>query len=90
MSLDLNVNGPDNPFVIEPVTLTADLGPGELSAYGEVLSGVLNGDPTLSVRGDTAEDCWRIVEPVLETWRKDEVPLEDYPAGSRGPEGWPT
>jgi glucose-6-phosphate 1-dehydrogenase len=90
MSLDLNVNGPDDPFVIEPVTLTADLGPGALSAYGEVLSGVLNGDPTLSVRGDTAEDCWRIVEPVLEAWRKDDVPLEDYPAGSRGPEGWPT
>jgi glucose-6-phosphate 1-dehydrogenase len=90
MSLDLNVNGPDDPFVIEPVTLTADLGPGALSAYGEVLSGVLNGDPTLSVRGDTAEDCWRIVEPVLEAGRKDDVPLVDYPAGRRGPAGWPT
>lgn len=90
MSLDLNINGQDDPFVIEPVTLAADFGPGELSPYGEVLSGVLDGDPTLSVRGDTAEDCWRIVAPVLQAWREDAVPLEDYPAGSPGPKGWPT
>jgi glucose-6-phosphate 1-dehydrogenase len=37
------------------------------------------------VRGDTAEQCWRIVEPVLRAWRADEVPLLDYPAGSGGP-----
>ena len=47
---------------------------------------MLDGDPTLSVRGDTAEECWRIVEPVLDAWRADEVPLEEYPAGSAGPE----
>jgi glucose-6-phosphate 1-dehydrogenase len=39
----------------------------------------------LSVRGDVAVDCWRIVEPVIEAWRRDEVPLEEYPAGSDGP-----
>jgi glucose-6-phosphate 1-dehydrogenase len=46
---------------------------------------VLDGDPTLSVRGDTAEECWRIVEPVLDAWRADAVPLREYPAGSTGP-----
>jgi glucose-6-phosphate 1-dehydrogenase len=50
-----------------------------------VLRGVLNDDPTLSVRGDTAEECWRIVEPILAAWRRDDVPLLDYPAGSSGP-----
>jgi glucose-6-phosphate 1-dehydrogenase len=89
MALDLNVNGPDDPFVIETVTLQSDFAPGQLSAYGEVLAGVLDADPTLSVRGDTAEDCWRIVAPVLDAWRKGEVPLEEYPAGSTGPQGWP-
>jgi hypothetical protein len=43
------------------------------------------GDPTLSVRGDTAVECWRIVEPVLTAWRDGEVPLSDYRAGSAGP-----
>ena len=51
---------------------------------------MLAGDPTLSVRGDTAEECWRIVEPVLAAWAAGEVPLEEYAAGSAGPGGWAT
>jgi glucose-6-phosphate 1-dehydrogenase len=31
-------------------------------------------------------ECWRIVEPVLEAWRDDEVALQEYPAGSPGPD----
>jgi glucose-6-phosphate 1-dehydrogenase len=80
--MDLNINGPGDPLVIDPVTLETDFGPGELPPYGEVLRAVLDGDPTLSVRGDTAEECWRIVEPVVTAWRSDEVPLLEYPAGS--------
>jgi glucose-6-phosphate 1-dehydrogenase len=87
--LDLNINGPGDPFEVDPVTLRADFGPGELPEYGEVLKGVLDGDPTLSVRGDTAVECWRIVEPVIQAWREGAVPLEEYPAGSAGPDGWP-
>ena len=66
----------------------ADLGAGRLPAYGEVLAGVLDGDPLLSVRGDTAEQCWRVVDPVLEAWRAGETALDSYPAGSDGPTGW--
>lgn len=58
---------------------------GELPAYGEVLSGVLEGDPLLSVRGDVVEQCWRVVEPVLAAWAAGTVPLQTYPAGSAGP-----
>jgi glucose-6-phosphate 1-dehydrogenase len=50
-----------------------------------VLDGLLECDPTLSVRGDVAEECWRIVAPVLTAWSKDAVPLETYPAGTSGP-----
>jgi glucose-6-phosphate 1-dehydrogenase len=89
LCLDLNINGPDDPSVIESITLEANLGPGQLPPYGEVLRGVFEGDPTLSVRGDIAVECWRIVEPVLEAWREDEVPLEEYPAGTTGPDEWP-
>ena len=88
LALDLNINGPDDPFGIDRVTLDADFNAGRLPAYGEVLAGVFESDPTLSVRGDTAEECWRIVDPVLQAWRQDAVPLEEYPAGSAGPAGW--
>jgi len=89
MSLELNLNGADDPFVLERATLSADLGPGELLAYAEVLSGILGADPMLSVRGDSAEQCWRIVQPVLEAWTRGDVPLEEYAAGSSGPAGGP-
>jgi glucose-6-phosphate 1-dehydrogenase len=88
IALDLTVNGPGDPLELDHVALEADLGAGRLPAYGEVLAGVLDGDPLLSVRGDTAEQCWRIVDPVLRAWRNGEVPLDSYPAGSAGPAGW--
>src|SRR3954451_12243178 len=87
--LDINISGPGDPWELDQATLEADFGAGELQEYGEVLKGVLEGDPTLSVRGDMAVDCWRVIEPVQKAWRADEVPLEEYPAGSGGPDGWP-
>ena len=88
MSLGLNVNGADDPLELERVSLAADLGEGGLKAYGEVLSGILDGDAMLAVRGDAAEQCWRIVQPVIDAWRADEVPLDEYPAGTAGPASW--
>jgi len=89
IALDLNVNGEDDPMGIDRVSLDTALSPGRLPAYGEVLAGVLDGDPLLAVRGDTAVDCWRIVDAVLNAWKKDETPMQTYAAGTQGPEGWP-
>ncbi|MBG6240030.1 glucose-6-phosphate 1-dehydrogenase [Mycetocola sp. CAN_C7] len=88
LSLSININGPDDPHDLERATFHAAFGPGALSAYGEVLEGIFDDDPSLSVRGDTAEQCWRIVEPILASWRSGEVPLADYPAGATGPADW--
>jgi glucose-6-phosphate 1-dehydrogenase len=89
MDIELNVNGPGDPLAIDQTTLHSEFGPGGMPAYGEVLLGVLDAAPSPSVRGDTAEDCWRIVQPVLDAWHADRVPLEEYAAGSAGPDGWP-
>ena len=75
-------------FDVAESTLSADLGDNPLRPYGEILAAVLDRDPLLSVRGDVAEECWRICDPVLAAWRADEVPLEEYPAGSNGPAPW--
>ncbi|WP_125133126.1 glucose-6-phosphate dehydrogenase [Microbacterium sp. 10M-3C3] len=89
VALELNLNGGDDPFELERASLEADLGDGALKAYAEVLSGLLDGDATLAVRGDAAEQCWRIVQPVIDAWRAGEVPLDEYSAGSDGPSAWP-
>jgi len=88
MALEVNLNGPGDPFHLDRASLEAEFGEGELLAYAEVLQGILDGDPTLSVRGDTAVQCWRIVQPVLDAWRSGAVPLDEYPAGTPGPAAW--
>jgi glucose-6-phosphate 1-dehydrogenase len=90
VSLDVSVNAEGDPFDLEQARLHTALGQPRMRPYGEVLAGILDGTPLLSIRGDAAELMWKIVEPVLAAWRADEVPLEEYPAGSQGPEGWGT
>ena len=80
--------GGDMPFELEPVEVTGSLPKSKVTEYGEVLRGVLGDDPTLSIRGDVAVQCWRIVQPVLDAWDAGDVPLDDYEAGSGGPESW--
>ncbi len=88
VELLVTTNGSGDPFTLEQQTLEAKMDPGDMLPYGQVLRGIFDGDPLLSVRGDMAEECWRIVDPVIAAWRAGTVPLEEYPAGSAGPAGW--
>jgi glucose-6-phosphate 1-dehydrogenase len=85
LALDVNINGPGDPFDLEPIELEHVLTAQDLPAYGRLLLDVLAGDPILSIRADEAEEAWRIIEPIREAWRAGAVPLRAYPAGSGGP-----
>jgi len=43
------------------------------------------GDATLFIRSDEVEQCWRIVQPLIDGFDRVAVPLAHYPAGSWGP-----
>ncbi len=58
-----------------------------LPASARVLLDLLRGDPVLTVRDDEAEECWRIVDPVLSVWRTGVPPLQEYRAGDPPPHG---
>jgi glucose-6-phosphate 1-dehydrogenase len=66
------------------LTLGGGPPPSELPAYARVLLDLLDGGCWLSVRGDEAEEAWRVVTPVLSAWADGTPPLLDYPAGSAG------
>ncbi|MBX3303920.1 MAG: glucose-6-phosphate dehydrogenase [Nitrospira sp.] len=85
IALSVNVNEPGDLFDLEPIELDKQFQSRGLPAYARLLLDILDGDPTLSIRDDEAEESWRIVEPILQVWGKGEVPLVDYPAGSGGP-----
>lgn len=86
ISLAINLNGAGEWFDLEREQLTARLTNQQLPPYSVLLLEVLAGNPTLSIRSDEAEECWRIIDPVLAAWANDAVPMEEYPAGSSGPE----
>lgn len=90
LEFEFDVNSPGDVFTLDRAVLRTKLPESELPPYGQVLEGVFAGDPLLFVRDDAAVECWRIVEPALEAWKRDEVPLEEYQAGSLGPEAWAT
>jgi len=84
LTLDLTGIGA-RPHTLVPLELRARIEPPELPAYGQLLLDVLDGNAALSIRGDEAEEAWRVVAPVLSAWSRDLVPLLEYPAGSDGP-----
>ena len=42
---------------------------------------MLQNDPMLFIRGDEAEEAWRIIDPVMSAWSAGEVPMQEYAAG---------
>jgi len=87
--LSIGIDGPDNISVrltgSTPFTLAGSPPAPDLPPYAHVLLNLREGGSELSVRGDGAEEAWRTVEQVLEAWRENRVPLDEYPAGSSGP-----
>ncbi len=65
----------------------SDLGAASRGGYERLLVDVTHGDQTLFIRGDEAEEAWRVLEPLLKAWEKQPPPeLPNYAAGTMGPE----
>lgn len=88
ITLQINTNGEGHRWDLEQTALAAELSASPVRPYGEILDGILSGDPLLSVRGDIAEECWRILTPVFEAWADGSVAMDEYRAGSYGPKAW--
>ncbi len=43
---------------------------------------MLQRNPMLFIRGDEAEEAWRIIDPVMAAWAAGDVPMEEYAAGA--------
>jgi glucose-6-phosphate 1-dehydrogenase len=57
------------------------------SAYETLLLDCMLGDQTLFNRDDQVDEAWRVVAPILDTWKSASVPgVMIYEAGTWGPE----
>ncbi|MBE0425718.1 MAG: glucose-6-phosphate dehydrogenase [Nitrospirae bacterium] len=84
IALGVNITTPCEALDLKYTELTRKLTPQRLSAYARLLLHIMDGRQNLFIRDDEAEESWRIVEPILEVWSQDKVPLAEYPAGSEG------
>jgi glucose-6-phosphate 1-dehydrogenase len=75
---------------IRPVNMEFSYGTSFLSqspeAYERLIMDAMRGDATLFTRNDEVEAQWRIIDPVLAHWERDEDALALYQAGTPGPE----
>jgi glucose-6-phosphate 1-dehydrogenase len=81
--LSTTLNGPER--TAETRELEAQTAAPRFSAYANLVLAMLHNDPMLFIRGDEAEESWRIVDPVMAAWAKGDVPMQEYVAGTVPP-----
>ena len=81
--LSTTLNGPER--TAETQQLEARSTPPRFTAYAHLILEMLNSDPMLFIRGDEAEEAWRIIDPVMNAWSAGDVPMQEYPAGQAPP-----
>ena len=89
LHLDLVGRDTARPPAPLPLALVSPPPPAPLPPYANVLLDALEGTHALSVRGDVAEEAWRVIDPVVRAWGQGLVPMEEYRAGSSGPPARP-
>jgi glucose-6-phosphate 1-dehydrogenase len=65
--------------------LELESAPSRRAPYANLLLEMLRSDPTLFIRGDEAEEAWRIIDPVMGGWAAGDVPMQTYRAGGPPP-----
>jgi glucose-6-phosphate 1-dehydrogenase len=85
----LAAKGAGQAEALAPVSLDLDFdkafAENRVGAYERLLLDVIAGRLNLFVRSDEQEEAWRWVEPVLDAWRRDDIPPRPYVAGTWGP-----
>ena len=90
ISLSLNSKTPGLETKLQPVNLSfgydTTFGSNTPEAYERLILDAMAGDGTLFIRGDEAENSWKLLSPILEHWQgMGKVGLESYAAGTWGP-----
>jgi glucose-6-phosphate 1-dehydrogenase len=91
LSLILNAKVPGLDTRTQPVKMSfryaTTFGSNTPEAYERLVLDAMIGDGTLFIRGDEAEESWKLYTPVLKYWQSQgRQGMESYASGSWGPE----
>jgi glucose-6-phosphate 1-dehydrogenase len=81
--LSTTLNGPETTAEVRELHATTT--PPQFTAYAHLILQMLHNDPMLFIRGDEAEESWRIIDPVMKAWAAGQVPMQEYAAGQAPP-----
>ncbi|MNW27641.1 Glucose-6-phosphate 1-dehydrogenase [compost metagenome] len=86
ITLQLNTPDPQGNGKLKPMHIDLHPEDGVLpEAYESLICDAMQGNPTFFAHWDEVEMSWAWVQPVLEAFADNQVPLYMYPAGSYGP-----
>ena len=79
--LSTTLNGPER--TAETQQLEARSTPPRFTACAHLILHMLNSDPVLFIRGDEAEEAWRIIDPVMKARSAGDVPIRNTQPAKR-------
>jgi glucose-6-phosphate 1-dehydrogenase len=79
--LSTTLNGPGRTAGIRQ--LGARPAPPRFTACAHLIPDMLHSDPMLFIRGDEAEEAWRIIDPVMNAWSAGDVPCRNTQLAKR-------
>jgi glucose-6-phosphate 1-dehydrogenase len=88
ISFQLNSKNPLNNGKVEPVRINLSndqISLGVPEAYERLIYDAINGDSTFFAHWKEVELSWEWVQPILDAFKENLVPLTDYQSGSYGP-----
>ncbi len=86
--MEVNVTDPAHRESLQRVTFHTHLAPSKLSAYGRVARGAILRNGATRLHAESPARAWEILQPAFEAIATGSIPLDEYAAGSSGPEGW--
>jgi len=90
VSLSLGAKIPGSSMRIRPVNMEFLYGSAFMSqspeAYERLILDAMRGEATLFTRNDEVLAQWAIIDPILQAWAADDMPVHTYESGSAGPQ----
>ncbi|TWI58094.1 glucose-6-phosphate dehydrogenase [Halalkalibacter nanhaiisediminis] len=87
VTLQLNSRNLLNNGKLEPINVDFSASQDDMpEAYELLIMDAISGDATFFAHWDEVEMAWKLVQPILEAFEGNIVPLHRYPSGSMGPE----
>jgi len=88
--IKINAKKPGSDDAVQPVSMefcqSCQIGLNTPEAYERLIHDAARGDSTYFTRWDEVSQAWAFVDRIAQAWREDNGDLQQYPAGSWGPE----